>query len=68
MLPVVKTFHQGKTQLGKNNAKILTRNEIEGKIKYPTSGELTNTFNNLAKKLYEKGEISKEELSGYLRH
>lgn len=51
--------------LGAGNAKIVSRAEIENKANFPSKEVLTEKLNLIAKKLYEKGEITKEQLKGF---
>jgi len=52
---------------GPGNQQVTSFQEISKKANYPTVEKLTEEFNNIAKKLYEEGTISKEQYEGYIR-
>jgi hypothetical protein len=52
--------------LGAGNAKISTAEAIQKKANYPSKEELTERFNEIAKRLLEAGKITKEQYAGYI--
>ena len=53
--------------LGAGNARVVTRQQLEGKVEYPSVEALTTLFRNKAKQLKKDGTIkTNEQLKGYL--
>ena len=70
---VAKKYHDngGKVffvdnSLGKGKAKIVSREVLEKKVKYPSVEELTKKFKEIARRLYKEGKIDADQLKGYL--
>lgn len=52
--------------LGQNKSKLVKREDLEKKVNLPSAEELTKKFNEIAKKLYDNGKITREQYRGYI--
>ena len=70
---VIKRLHENgrsvifiDNSLGAGKSKMVTYDYLNKKINYPSKEQLTNSFNNKAKELYARKEITKEQYDGYI--
>ena len=62
------TVYYVDNSLGKNGAKLVTKAELEAKINYPSVKELTDKFNEVAKRLKKEGKLDQAQLDGYMNN